>query len=84
MKETFRRILIVLALLLCSISMAAGSSRHHHRYYRNSSGHRVHTPVHARTAPTGASAICNDGTYSFSQNHRGTCSHHGGVRSWLR
>ena len=33
--------------------------------------------------PMGASAICNDGTYSFSQNRRGTCSHHGGVRQWL-
>jgi len=32
----------------------------------------------------GATAICADGTYSFSQNRRGTCSYHGGVRSWLR
>ncbi|MFI4919394.1 MAG: DUF3761 domain-containing protein, partial [Legionellales bacterium] len=24
-----------------------------------------------------------DGTWSFSQQHRGTCSHHGGVASWL-
>lgn len=37
-----------------------------------------------RTAPLGATAECNDGTYSFSQNRRGTCSHHGGVRRWLR
>ena len=29
-------------------------------------------------------AVCNDGTYSYSQNRRGTCSHHGGVRRWLR
>lgn len=28
------------------------------------------------------SAICNDGSYSFSQTRRGTCSHHGGVRVW--
>jgi len=27
-------------------------------------------------------AICMDGTYSFSQTRRGTCSHHGGVRVW--
>ena len=33
--------------------------------------------------PSGATAICNDGTYSFSQHRRGTCSHHGGVRQWL-
>ena len=30
-------------------------------------------------APT---AICNDGTYSYSANRSGTCSSHGGVRSW--
>jgi hypothetical protein len=29
-------------------------------------------------------AICRDGTYSFSMHHRGTCSHHGGVARWLR
>lgn len=31
----------------------------------------------------GATAICRDGTYSFSQHRRGTCSHHGGVAQWL-
>jgi hypothetical protein len=36
-----------------------------------------------RTAPAGASAVCRDGTYSYSQNRRGTCSHHGGVAQWL-
>src|SRR4051812_47143680 len=33
--------------------------------------------------PPGASARCRDGTYSFSQHHSGTCSHHGGVAQWL-
>jgi hypothetical protein len=28
------------------------------------------------------SALCNDGTYSYSANCSGTCSHHGGVREW--
>ncbi len=28
-------------------------------------------------------AICKDGTYSYSKNRRGTCSHHGGVEKWL-
>jgi uncharacterized protein DUF3761 len=37
----------------------------------------------AGTAPPGATARCVDGTYSFSQHHSGTCSHHGGVASWL-
>jgi hypothetical protein len=30
----------------------------------------------------GVSAICNDGTYSYSRHRSGTCSHHGGVRVW--
>lgn len=41
------------------------------------------SPVRSDTAPAGASARCRDGTYSFSQNRRGTCSHHGGVAEWL-
>jgi hypothetical protein len=35
------------------------------------------------TAPPGATALCNDGSYSFSKTHSGTCSHHGGVAKWL-
>ena len=45
--------------------------------------------VHARwkTLPNDApqtepTALCNDGTYSYSQTDRGTCSHHGGVDQW--
>jgi hypothetical protein len=34
-------------------------------------------------APTGATAKCKDGTYSFSKTHSGSCSHHGGVANWL-
>ena len=33
--------------------------------------------------PPGASAICADGSYSYSANRRGTCSRHGGVAQWL-
>src|SRR5438552_332418 len=33
--------------------------------------------------PTGATACCRDGTYSFSKHRSGTCSHHGGVGTWL-
>lgn len=51
--------------------------------YVNSSGHCIHRPVRAPTAPAGASARCRDGTYSFSEHRRGTCSHHGGVAEWL-
>ena len=37
----------------------------------------------AASPPSGATAVCSDGTYSFSQHHSGTCSHHGGVAKWL-
>lgn len=33
--------------------------------------------------PAGATALCEDGTFSYSANRRGTCSHHGGVAKWL-
>lgn len=53
------------------------------RYYTNSYGERVQSPTYYQTAPAGATAICRDGTYSFSRSRRGTCSHHGGVARWL-
>lgn len=52
-------------------------------YYTAVSGHRVHRPEHANGRPGGATARCRDHSWSFSENHRGTCSHHGGVASWL-
>lgn len=52
-----------------------------HGHYTNKAGATVHSPAHSVSgkSPAGASAKCRDGTFSFSQNHRGTCSHHGGV-----
>ena len=52
-------------------------------YYTNTYGNQVHSPAYSNTVPVGASAQCGDGTYSFSQSRRGTCSHHGGVATWL-
>lgn len=56
-----------------------------HGHYTNKQGQTVHSPAHSKDgkAPAGASAKCGDGTFSFSKNHRGTCSHHGGVSEWL-
>jgi hypothetical protein len=51
--------------------------------YVNSRGNCVHRPVQAARPPAGATAKCRDGTYSFSQSRRGTCSWHGGVATWL-
>ena len=59
------------------------SKRRAVRYYTNTYGVRVQSPTYYPSAPAGATARCVDGTYSFSQNRRGTCSHHGGVAKWL-
>ena len=52
-------------------------------YYTNSQGYKVQSPTYYNSSPAGATALCRDGTYSFSRNRRGTCSHHGGVARWL-
>lgn len=56
-----------------------------HRHYRAKDGTEVHSPAKSVNdqVPAGASAKCRDGSYSFSQHRRGTCSHHGGVSVWL-
>jgi len=55
------------------------------RGYVNSQGRWVPSPTRTPDgqAPAAASAKCRDGTFSFSQSRRGTCSHHGGVAEWL-
>ena len=51
--------------------------------YVNSDGQCIHDPNSSATAPAGATAQCEDGTYSFSTHQSGTCSGHGGVSRWL-
>lgn len=66
---------------------APGESRLvEHAHYTNRAGNVVHSPAHTKdgSIPEGATARCGDGTYSFSQSRRGTCSRHGGVAEWLR
>jgi hypothetical protein len=50
-------------------------------HYVNSSGHWVHSPS-CGTEPDHQEAVCRDGSVSFSEHRRGTCSHHGGVEHW--
>ena len=56
-------------------------------YYISRSGHAVPRPcgdARYQSPPPGSTAICADGTYSYSQHPHapGTCSHHGGVRGF--
>lgn len=54
------------------------------RYYNNTYGKKVQSPTYYESPPNGATALCRDGTYSFSRSSRGTCSRHGGVDKWLK
>jgi len=51
-------------------------------YYVNSDGRTVHRPKCTTQHQNGETAICRDGSHSFSLHHSGTCSHHGGVATW--
>src|SRR3954454_9764235 len=68
------------------VQSGQGNDLSNDSHYTNSSGNTVHAPAYDldNDVPTGASAKCGDGTYSFSQHHSGTCSHHGGVSEWLQ
>lgn len=43
--------------------------------YVNSNGEHVHVPLQTGSQPAEATAKCRDGSWSFSRNHRGTCSY---------
>lgn len=63
------------AATLLTSSPAASSKKHRVRKPRRAPGASSHE---------GATAECRDGSYSYSANHRGTCSHHGGVKRWFK
>lgn len=62
---------------------SSGSAACDGNSYTNVDGDCIHRPEAAPSAPSGASAQCGDGTYSFSVHRQGTCSRHGGVSKWL-
>jgi hypothetical protein len=72
---------VLVAMSLATVAQAQ-SSGPGGASYTNVSGRHVHRPMRASHRPSGATAKCRDGTWSFSQHHLGTCSHHGGVSAW--
>ncbi|HSS55850.1 MAG TPA: DUF3761 domain-containing protein [Gaiellales bacterium] len=47
--------------------------------------HFSNTGHHPQQSPAGdPTALCSDGTYSYSAHHEGTCSWHGGVSTWYK
>lgn len=92
-----KRLIAALALTSLALAGQADARATHHyarhatyhsygpaggRHYRNVDGNSIHSPMQASSRPDGATAHCRDGSWSFSQHHRGTCSHHGGVALW--
>lgn len=69
---------------LASAALAAGACHDAHGSYVNSSGHVVPDPKCITGHQPGETAICRDGSHSFSEHRQGTCSRHGGVAQWER
>lgn len=55
----------------------------YYNYYINCNREKIQRPTYYSNTPHNATAICRDGSYSFSTHRRGTCSYHGGVQVWL-
>jgi Protein of unknown function (DUF3761) len=51
-------------------------------HYVNSSGVEVHSPSCGQASEGHETAICHDGSHSYSMHRSGTCSRHGGVARW--
>ena len=73
------RFAIVVSAILTSAGFGHAACRDAGGTYVNSSGHMIHDPRCVTGHVQGETAICRDGSHSFSEHHRGTCSHHGGV-----
>lgn len=71
-----------IGLALAAAILLAGSASA--KDCRDAHGRFIHCPPPPAATPAGATARCHDGTYSFSNHHSGTCSHHGGVAAWLK
>jgi predicted RNA-binding Zn-ribbon protein involved in translation (DUF1610 family) len=71
------------AAFVCLVGHASSALAYscNDNHYTNSSGHVVHSPSCGKE-PEKRTAECRDGSVSFSEHHRGTCSYHGGVARW--
>jgi len=77
-----RRLLsVTLAISLAGQVGPALAYACNNKYYVNSSGHLVHSPSCGEEHEK-RTAECRDGSVSYSEHHRGTCSYQGGVAHW--
>jgi hypothetical protein len=77
------RTILAITILFCVFGQISDANAYacNNRHYVNSSGHVVHSPSCGRESPH-HTATCRDGSISYSEHHRGTCSSHGGVAQW--
>ena len=74
--------IIAAALLVLASHPADASPQGGHTYYRSTDGQMMHRPTRGNVDYGRVTAVCGDGSRSFSHHHRGTCSHHGDVGAW--
>ena len=75
---------LLAAALIIGLGMEASEAFAYacnNRYYVNVSGHIVHSPSCGQEHLK-RTAECRDGSVSYSEHHRGTCSDHGGLSHW--
>ena len=82
MDKRTRLIAASLLTMLAAVSPAHAYRHGYGEYYRSSDGSMVHRPTRGNVDYGRVTAVCSDGSRSFSHHHHGTCSHHGGVASW--
>jgi Protein of unknown function (DUF3761) len=83
---------VLLCLTLCfalstittDAAQRRGGPRVRYRVVKHIASHgRNYARARGHYQNVSATALCADGTYSYSANRRGTCSHHGDVAQWL-
>jgi hypothetical protein len=82
-----KRLSKIIAGLAIFLSLFAGSFSSvlaKSDYYSNVNNIKVHIPVKSLKPPMGATGQCRDTSFTFALNHRGACSHHGGVLKWIK
>lgn len=77
-------VIISIAIIVCSPALARSTCHSNGGTYTNVDGNQIPDPACLPKGKhvSGETAICRDGSHSFSQHHSGTCSGHGGVAQW--
>jgi uncharacterized protein DUF3761 len=72
---------IAVVIMVVASGLLSACSGKVQTHYTNRDGHRIAKPGQSSA---GATARCRNGSWSYSENRKGTCSQEGGVLEWLR